>query len=140
MLDVRARKKQYYQDNKEKLKAKALAHSRVTQLDRPGHFWFNTLKARARKKGLDFDLTEEFLTELLSAKVCSVTGIQLEAPGHDRSRANRSPWSASVDRKDSSLGYLRDNVRVVCMMYNLARSDWEDADVLRMAEALRHDG
>lgn len=46
-----------------------------------------------------------------------------------------NPFSPSLDRKDSSRGYVRDNVDVVCFMYNCAKNRFTDEDVLRFSHA-----
>lgn len=89
-------------------------------------------KKRAAAKGIEFDLTFEWAIEKINAGVCEVTGLpfSLSPPG---GHAERSPWSPSVDKIDPSKGYTRDNCRVVVWIYNAAKSEFSDSDVLRMA-------
>ena len=42
----------------------------------------------------------------------------------------------SIDRIDNSQGYTKNNCRVVSVIYNKAKSDYKDEDVLKMARAL----
>ena len=56
---------------------------------------------------------------------CAVTGFPLEprrpsAPGTE----GTSPWQASLDRIDNDEGYCEGNVRVVCLIANLAMNRW----------------
>ena len=44
--------------------------------------------------------------------------------------------SLSIDRIDSSKGYERDNVRLVCHGVNRLKGDATDADMLAMAKAI----
>lgn len=97
-------------------------------------YWFKNLRNRAEKQGRAFDLTEEFLGELLEPMTCAATGIALTYDWGGEGRTN--PWAPSVDRVDSLLGYTMDNVRVVCWAYNTAKSDWADDVVVALARAI----
>jgi hypothetical protein len=91
---------------------------------------YSRLKTRAKQKGISFDLTQDWIKQKLNEGACSVTGISLDF------KNPRSPFSPSWDRLDSNLGYTKDNVRLVCWIYNCAKNEWNDDDVLAMAEAI----
>ena len=60
-----------------------------------------------------------------------MTGLPLKlGPG------KRSPWSPSIDRIDPRFGYTPGNCRIVCWLYNAAKSEFTDDDVLVMASAV----
>lgn len=86
-------------------------------------------RARADAKALPFNLTPEWY-ETEFAKGCAVTGLPLDPNG------SKTPWTAHVDRIIPELGYVQSNCRLVCACYNLAKKNWDDGDVLRMATAL----
>lgn len=46
------------------------------------------------------------------------------------------PFMPSIDRLDSNAGYVKDNCRVVALIYNMAKSSWSDDIVYTMAKAL----
>lgn len=97
-------------------------------------FWHKELQRRAAKQSREFDLTEEFLTTLFTQTHCAQTGIAFR---HDwDGGARQNPFAPSVDRVDSTKGYTRDNVQLVCWAYNVAKSVWPDEVVLEMARAL----
>lgn len=73
-------------------------------------------KARAAKKGLDFDLTLEDVTPL--PEVCPVLGVPLRM-----STDHRDPWTYSLDRIDNSRGYVRGNVMVMSYHANRLKND-----------------
>ena len=85
-----------------------------------------TVRTRAKKRGLDFDLdvyTQE-IQKRIDAGVCELTGCAFDlSPG----RKFNSP---SIDRRNPSLGYTYDNIRIVLNLANAALGDWGD-DVLR---------
>ena len=66
-------------------------------------------KNRAKSKGLDFDLTPEFL-ESIDLDRCPYLEIPMEWT-HGQKR--QQPFSKSLDRIDSAKGYTQDNV-IIC--------------------------
>jgi hypothetical protein len=93
----------------------------------------NNAKQRAKTFNREYDLDRAWLIEHMSAGVCEVTGIPFELSNGD---TRVRPFSPSVDRIDSSKGYTKDNCRVVLTIYNTAKNEFSDADVLKMATAL----
>lgn len=94
-------------------------------------------KARADKRGQTFNLTPEFLIGLYERQrqVCAVTGIRLLLP-RTRGDRHRNPFSISLDRIDSRLGYTTENVRLVCLITNLAMSTWGEGPLGMVAKAM----
>lgn len=86
-------------------------------------------RARARKLKLDVDL--EFLVSLWHRQKgrCAVSGLSFSEEWKDEAFV-KTPFGPSLDRIDSSKGYERENVRLVCMAANFALNEWGD-DVLR---------
>lgn len=85
------------------------------------------IRDRAKRSGLDFNLTLDWM--LAHFNVCEATGLEFSLDPN-------SPWAMEVDRKNPLLGYTMDNCRMVCAIYNRAKMQWTDADVMRMANAL----
>jgi len=46
------------------------------------------------------------------------------------------PFSPSFDRIDNTQGYTRDNVQLVCLIYNTAKNAHTHEDLLKLARAL----
>lgn len=99
---------------------------------------WTTARNRAAEKGWAFDLTPEWIEERLIAGVCEATGILLELTGEFTKHFR--PWTPSLDRSDCHRGYTKDNVKVVCWMYNQAKGVSSHRDVLKMAKALIENG
>lgn len=104
------------------------------KLNRPEGYLFYRSQVRARRNGLEFSLTKEWLRAKLEPGVCEVTGLpfvfDMGKPGEFL------PFSPSIDRKDSSKGYTLENCRVVCLVFNYACHTWGDEVVMKMARAL----
>ncbi len=97
--------------------------------------WATKLKnkalQRAKTKNLEFDLTKDFILKKLEKGICEVTKLPLNLNG-----GTRKPLTPSLDRINPNFGYTKDNVQLVCCMYNFAKSDFTYEDVLQMAQAL----
>lgn len=81
----------------------------------PAHKLFIDAKFRATKHGLAFNITEE---DIFIPNFCPVLGIPLK-PTVGRCSAN----SPTVDRIDSSKGYVRGNVCVISFRANTIKPD-----------------
>jgi len=100
--------------------------------------WFiNRAASRAEKLGVG-DLTAEYLQQVWKAQlgICPITGWPMYLPVGSRGFSGKSKRNASLDRTDNSKGYVEGNVRFVCLMANIARSDFTDTDVVEFAHAV----
>ena len=110
--------------------------SRSWQARNRARYQYTTIKNRAIKAELEFDLTVEFIDELLKPMKCSVTGMLLTYDDTDRGQNHAAPWAPSIDRVDPALGYTRGNVRLVCWAFNVARQAWDDEVVWKWVEGM----
>ena len=85
-----------------------------------------TAKSRAKRKGLEFSITEE---DLEHTTHCPVLGIVLE---HNYGKASDN--SPSIDRIDNSKGYVPGNVRVISYRANTLKRDATLEEILKIAE------
>lgn len=94
--------------------------------------WDNTLegrakrlticaRARAKKKGIEFSLSEGWALEKLKAAACEVTGLQFV---YVRGAKRKHPHSPSIDRIDNSIGYTDENCRMIAWALNAALADF----------------
>lgn len=118
---------EYRKKNRERIKEKYDKRKNA----RP---WANLVKGakqRARKKGIEFSLTEEWASKNFTGR-CSVTGIEFSSCS-DKGPTMRS---GSIDRIDSSKGYTDDNCRFVINAFNSLKGEGSDTDALAIAEAV----
>ena len=90
--------------------------------NKPFRVMLSRCKSNHNKKGMiDFDLTEEFLSELYEKQKgkCFWSGIDLSIDNVGLSKLN----SLSVDRIDSSIGYTKNNIVLCCKFYNLGKGN-----------------
>ena len=97
---------------------------------------FNVLKNGLKRKGRApvIDIDEQFLKELYDNQggLCALTKMPMVLKRSQSGTA--SPYQVSVDRKDNDKDYSKDNVRLTCLIANLARNIFEDADVLKFCQ------
>lgn len=98
---------------------------------RPWSYLLQSAKNRAKEKGWEFELTDEWACARWKNK-CEITGIEFQTNG----RQGPQPYSASVDRKDSSKGYTQENSRFILWGINALKGLGTDADALYIATAL----
>lgn len=86
------------------------------------------VRMRSKEKGLTTDLTPTDLKRLMRdcRGKCEVTGIAF----HTKSAGAHRPFFHSLDRIDSSKGYVDGNMRIVCYAVNIAMLHWGE-DVFR---------
>lgn len=91
----------------------------------PERLLLSNAKQRARRMGLDFDLTED---DIHIPARCPFLGIELRC--NDGQPKNDSP---SLDRIDPSMGYVKGNTRVISHLANRAKSNLSAGQLELMA-------
>jgi hypothetical protein len=89
---------------------------------------------RMQRRGMEFDIDREDIANRILAGRCEMTGLAFDLNVYKNGR--RNPFAPSIERIDPSRGYTKDNVQVVCCIYNVAKSDWTVGDVIKMSKAL----
>lgn len=89
---------------------------------------------RAKKNNLEINLDREWVEQHLLPMKCEATGVDLVL--ERREECSHTPFRPSIDRIDNTKGYTKDNCRLVCVIYNKAKSDYNDEDVMKMAKGL----
>ena len=91
---------------------------------------------RAKRTGKSFSIDKEWLLENIRKGKCELSGMPFifEKGVSGNYRAN--PFGPSIDKIDPSLGYTKENCRIVCFCVNMARSDWGDDNLIKMCEAI----
>lgn len=89
---------------------------------------------RAKSKNIYFDLTKEFLLDLWDKQEgkCALTGLDMTYDMYN----GRTYTNVSIDRIDVSKGYTKDNVQLVCMAANQAKSDLTDEQLYQICKGI----
>lgn len=106
---------------------------------RDGSNWLYLLvtsaKRRAKEAGLDFSISDEWVTAHLSQTTCPVTGFSFRYGGGKPTKGVADPLAPSIDRIDHTKGYAEDNIRIVCWWANMAKSTLTEAEFRMMISA-----
>ena len=106
-LCVRNKARKWHENNHER----ALKNMRDRSVNRPERVLLQKAKARAKEKGLPFDLIE---TDIVIPKVCPIFGFRLER-GVTKTIC---PTSPTLDRINNAKGYTKNNVWVISWRAN----------------------
>lgn len=89
---------------------------------------------RARDKGFDFDVTLDYLRQVLANQggLCYFFKVPLHIDG---STAD-SLYQVSLDRLDNSRGYVRGNVALTCVAANLSRNKFSAEEFAKFCNSL----
>jgi hypothetical protein len=82
---------------------------------------------RAAAKGTKYTLPDGYAEKLFAAQRgrCALTGLCMEL--NNEESTFRRPWAPSLDRIDSTKGYVKNNVRLVCVAANYAKGQWPES-------------
>lgn len=86
----------------------------------------DSCKQRSKINSYQFELDMEYLQELYENQggKCAVTGIEFSLDKNPSFR--KRPFAPSLDRVDCNLGYIKSNVRFVCVVVNIAINEFGD--------------
>lgn len=90
---------------------------------------------RSKIKGRDFDLDVDWLKRKLARQGnrCAISGILFSGRNPKTANGRRDPFLPSLDRIDPDKGYTRKNTRIVCLIGNIALSDFGEVALARFA-------
>lgn len=133
--------KKYYYQNRETLLAKArerrklidktvhLSKQRDWNRRNPEKYILNNVRSRAAKEGKEFNLTVE---DIVIPKVCPYLQVPLTfILGEGKQETN-----ISLDRIDSTKGYVKGNVQVISKKANTMKSNASKEELLRFARSV----
>lgn len=94
----------------------------------PAAYMLHSAKSRAKSKGWDFDLE---VSDIVIPEICPMLGIPLfiAEPG-----AGKNPNNPSLDRIDSSKGYVKGNIQIISWRANSLKSDGTLEEFKKMVE------
>jgi hypothetical protein len=105
----------------------------------PFREYLKLIKRRTRERHEKLTLTLEDIKQQWERQngTCPFTGWQLEIPRTTNwAESPISPRRASIDRIDSSVGYVPGNIRFVSVMANYCKNHFPDEEVLEFCRAV----
>jgi hypothetical protein len=95
---------------------------------RPEAYLFNVAKQRSRRKGMEFSIT---VKDLKMPEFCPLLGVKLD------SYSDSVDLHPSIDRIDSSKGYVKGNVWIISHRANRIKSDATCEELIKIGLALQ---
>lgn len=138
--EERAYQRAYYARNRDRLRAQARENKRKRSEDvrvygrawalqdrhkNPERYLIVSAKARAKRRGMPFELT---IADITIPDVCPVLGIPIALS------RGLSAGSPSIDRINNALGYVPGNVRVISHRANALKRDMTYAEALLLVQ------
>lgn len=98
-----------------------------TTVESVSKYYIGKVKHRAKKRGIPFLVSFEYLQQLYNKqkKMCPYLNVELTQT------VQGIPGTASLDRKDSSLGYIKKNVQWVHKDINYMKGPSNEIDFLQ---------
>lgn len=96
---------------------------------------YNKLKRQADLRGIEFDVTPQYLESIFSG-YCYFSGIELKIGTYSSSNGIRDLGNSSLDRLDSTKGYLEDNVAWVYKPINVMKNTLTTDEFLNLCEII----
>lgn len=92
--------------------------------------WFNKFKTCAETRGIFWNLSIDDVADIMENQnyKCNLTGLGIEFPksGHPQ----KSP--ASIDRIDSKVGYIKDNIQLVVKDINMMKQGYSQEHFIEL--------
>lgn len=119
----------------------------TTEIDLKKHrsaFWLYCVRSELRtrykckKEGLTFDIDANVLDEMFVNQQwrCSISNISFTPPGGRGHKFDRDPFLPSIDRIIPERGYTKKNIRLVCLVLNLAINEWGLETMQKLFDAI----
>lgn len=100
------------------------------RLKNPVKYLLQTAKSRAKNSGLDFNIDE---SDILIPDICPVLCIPLFIRQGSKD-SGKNPNNPSLDRIDSSKGYIKGNVQVISWRANDLKKDGTLEEFIKLVE------
>lgn len=111
---------EWRKNNKDQHKETSLKSARSRRARDPVAFLYGRTRDRAKQNGVDFNLE---LSDIVIPETCPILGIPLFFSEWTGNSGIKNPNAPSIDRKDSTKGYVKGNVLVCSWRANCLKSD-----------------
>lgn len=94
------------------------------------------IRERSKRFGYKIEIDRDYLLSIyeLQKGLCALTNEPFDLTCRNGGVVN--PYSMSIDRIDSNLGYVPGNVRIVCSMANMAKGRWTDIELIKFCKQI----
>jgi hypothetical protein len=110
--------------------------TKESKSDAPFKFMWRISRQNSIKRKHDFNLSVKDIEDLWEKQKgkCAYTGIPLISPTY---KHLSSPRKASLDRIDSSKGYVKGNIEFVCVFVNLGKNGFNKKEIFDLLQEFK---
>ena len=130
--------KEYFKSKKD-IKDKNVCSSKCSGVlnFNPFTFYLQGVVKRSNKKGYEYNLDSEYLEGLFNEQnsLCGITRVPIKLP--NKNDETKIYETASLDRIDNSIGYVKGNVRWVVLGINYMKNRHSDEDVIILIDKIK---
>jgi hypothetical protein len=110
----------------------------VKEINRPINVFLVYLKRTRDRRKLETDVTEEYLRELWNKQqgICPYSKVRMILT--DNKGLKDPIYTASLDRKDSAIGYMKGNVQFISIAMNRLKHTMTHEQTLQIIEILKN--
>lgn len=104
--------------------------------------YYNRLKRYCKQRGQEFSISLEYLWEIYLSQngKCALSGIDIPLLKNPKTKTQRDAQLASVDRINSSIGYIKGNVQWVHKDVNLMKNKFDQIYFIKMCKKISKNG
>jgi len=104
--------------------------------------YYNRLKRYCKKRNQEFSISLEYLWKVYLSQngKCALSGIDIPLLKNPKTKAQRESQLASVDRINSSIGYIEGNVQWVHKDINLMKNKFDQNYFIKMCKKISKNG
>lgn len=132
----------YYEENKDATKIKLQENYRKIKEKQPWVLMLRNVRNRAKQKNLEFNLDSDYLKSIWT-DTCPIFKVKLYPAvfesGQSRNHKSKAhDYSPSLDRIDSSKGYVKGNVMIMSYRANVIKNSGTALEHRQIAEFLEN--
>jgi hypothetical protein len=130
------------EDELSQARALELARVKKYMIDNPLRSMYSDSKAKAKRRGIEFNLSYEEFTSLANSTThCPIFGCELVyALITNTGIKTKNPCRASLDRKDNTKGYSIDNCWMISWKANAMKNKHTTAELQQLVKGLQAAG
>lgn len=99
---------------------------------------FNRARSGAKERGLEWNISDQYLWNLFQKQLgeCALSGVELAFSEQSSGKEARSNTTASLDRIDSSKGYIEGNVQWIHKNINKMKMDFDQKQFIEVCQKI----
>jgi hypothetical protein len=121
--------KRYYQENKASLNKRRAVYDKEYWHKNQAKKLLKNAKVRAKRKGQVFNIT---IDDIIIPEYCPYLKCKLTNIGS----TEVNPTDASIDRIDSSKGYIKGNIQIISSLANRMKQDATEEELITFANTI----